>query len=259
MPLVYLAFNLYFTVLVALSARSLFGTGFGAALGMTILAWGASLFGASLIGFLGSLLYLVMSPFVLFFLYLLFASDLSSVGEGLRSRQRFQQQLEISTTNPHDADAQYQLGLIYQKRRQYSAAVERFERAIKIDSTLADAEMQLGVIARAQNRIDDAIAHLERAAALDDKLSQSEVWRELGASYLASSRTDDAAAALAKFTSRHSYDPEGLYWYGKALAAMGHPAEARGMFERAVEAVRTLPSHRRAQVRAWAGRARKEL
>jgi len=203
--------------------------------------------------------YYLMSPFLLYYGYTLFASDVRSLGDGLRSRQHFQQQLEIATTNPRDADAHYQLGLIYQKRRQWTEAIVRFEKAVEIDPGEADPHYQLGRIARAQKRFDDAIGHLKTAAELDDKLSQSDVWRDLGAAYFESGMVQEAAAALEKYTDRRSYDPEGLYWYGRALATLGRKDDAREMFQRAVDAVKTMPSHRRAEVRTWGSQSKGEL
>jgi tetratricopeptide (TPR) repeat protein len=258
-PPVYLAFNLYFAVLVAFGVRTIFGVGLVAAVGITALAWIVAVFATGALGFLGPAPYFLMSPFVLYYLYSMFGSDVRSLGEGMRSRQHFQEQLQIATNNPHDADAQYQLGLIHQKRRQYSEAITRFERAIEIDPTFADAHMQLGVIAREQYRFDDAIRHLAKAATLDDKLAQNDVWRELGAAYFGASQANEAMAALAKFVERRPYDPEGLYWYGRTLAQLGRSVEAREMFERALEAVNTMPSNRRALVRRWGRQAQAEL
>ena len=259
-PLAYLAFNLYFVALTALGVRTVFGTGLGASAAMAALGWGAGVLGAGLLAAIGSALGFLMSPFLLYMVYVLFASDLRSFGEGLRSRQHLQQQLEIATNNPHDADAHYQLGLIYQKRRQYSEATAHFERAIQIDpEDEADAHYQLGRIALEQERFEDAIRHLNNAAAIDDKLALSDVWRDLGAAYLGASRSDEAAAALEKYTQRRPYDPEGLYWYGETLARKERHAQAREMFERCVEAVRTTPANRRAQVRRWGSQAQAEL
>jgi hypothetical protein len=50
-----------------------------------------------------------------------------------------------------------------------------------------------------------------------------------------------------------------LYWFGKTLKQLSHAAEAKEMFERCIEAVRTMPAHRRAQIRGWATRAKSEL
>lgn len=258
-PAVLIPANLYFAILAAFSVRSLFGVGFGPAIGLSLLGCAAGIAGVALSDFAGPLKYYAMSPFLLYYAYMMFGSDLRSLGEGLRSRQHLQQQLELATTNPRDADAHYQLGLIYQKRRQYTDAAARFQRAIEIDPSEADAHFQLGRIAREQERYDDAIRSLSAAAALNDKLSSSEVWRELGAAYFGASRFDEAAAALEKYTGRRAYDPEGHYWRGRTLAALNRSSEAREAFQACVEAVDTMPKHRRAEVRKWKGLARKEL
>jgi len=258
-PMVYLAFNVYFVGLLAFGVRAVYGAGFGAALGITVLAWIAGAIGAVLLAVVGPALGYLASPLVLYYLYITFGSQMRGFGDGLKSRQHFRQQLEMATANPHDADAHYQLGLIYQQRRQYSDAIARFQRAVEIDKSFADAHLQLGVIAREQGQFDEALQHLTIAASLDDKLAQSDVWRELGAAYLGANRIEQAAQALAKYVGRREYDPEGLYWYGMVLKKTGHAAEARQMFERCIEAARTMPSHRRAQVRQWGSRAKSEL
>ena len=258
-PPIFLAVNFYFAVLAALGVRTVFGTGFGAAVGMAAAGWMAGVLGAGLFAILGSILYYLMSPLLLYIIYVFFASDMRSFGEGLRSRQHLQQQLEIATTNPHDADAHYQLGLIYQKRRQYTEAVARFRRALEIDPTLADAHYQLGRIAIEQERYADANHHMQETAALDDKFALSDVWRDLGAAYFGAGRIEDAETVLAKYIGRRPYDPEGLCRYGKTLARLERKTEARELFERCVEAVRTMPANRRAQVRKWGSQAKSEL
>lgn len=256
---VFIAATVYFLILAALSIRTAFGIGFGAAAGLSLAAMATALVGGAAFAVVGGALRFLASPLVLYFLYLMLGSDVRSLGQGLRSRQHLRHQLEIATNNPHDADAQYQIGLIHQKRHQYSEALARYTRAVEIDRDLTDAHFQLGVIARLQGRFDDAIRSLELAARQDDKHSTSDVWRELGAAYFGAGRIPEAAAALARFTDRREYDPEGLYWYGKTLLRLERPAEARQMFERAAEAARTMPRHRRAEVRKWGSQARSEL
>jgi tetratricopeptide (TPR) repeat protein len=258
-PAVYAAFNAAAALLTAIAVRTFYGAGFPASIGLTALSWSAGAASAYLIGLAGGAMYFLASPLVLFYLYMAFGQNLRSLGDVLRNRQHFRRQLEIATNNPHDADAHFQLGLIHQGRRQLSEAASRFTQAVKIDPQMADAHLQLGVIAREQGRINDAIDHLKIAATIDDRLSQSEVWRELGASLFAAGRFEDARAALDKFTARREYDPEGLYWFGKTLKQLGDTTRAREMFHRAIEAARTMPAHRRAQVRVWASRSRSEL
>lgn len=256
---VFAAAGVYFLALTSIAIRTALGTTLGSAIGLTLAGSAAAVVGAGFFGVVGSSLYFLASPFVLFYAWRMLGSEVSSLGDGLRTRQHLRQQMEIATTNPRDADAHYQLGLIYQQRRQYTEAIARFQKAIEIDPTEADAQFQLGRIAREQGRFDDAIRLLKTAAGLNEKLSSGEVWRELGAAYFGAARLEEASAALAKYTERRSYDPEGLYWYGKTLAGLGRFAEAREVFGQCVEAVDTMPKHRRAEVRKWKGLAKTEL
>ncbi len=254
-----IASAVYFAIMAALGLRTMLGIDYPPALGLAIVGCVGAMLGLAVFEVAGPLRSYALSPFLLYYAYIMFASDMRSLGDGLRSRQHMRQQLEISTNNPRDADAHYQLGLIYQNRRQFTEAISRFKRSIEIDPKEADPQYQMGRIARQQKRIDEAIGYLATASALDDKLAQSDVWRELGAAYFEAGKTEEAAAALAKFTDRRPYDPEGLYWYGRALAKLGRNKEARENLETAIESVKTMPPHRRAEVRQWGRAAKSEL
>jgi tetratricopeptide (TPR) repeat protein len=237
----------------------IFSTGYGQAAGVAAGAWAGSIGGLCLYFAVGSGLVWIASPCLLYYLYASIQPGMRAIGGGFRSRQSFKRYLESSTINPRDADSHYQLGLIYQDRRQFAHAAERFEKAIEIDPGSADAHYQLGRIARQTERFDAALAHLSKAARLDDRCSTSEVWRELGATYLLSDRPDDARKALSKYLERRPYDPEGQFWYGKTLLKLGSPDAARQAFTEAVEAARTMPCNRRHQVSTWGSQAAKEL
>ncbi len=258
-PALFIAGLAYFLILTSCCVRTLFGSSIIAAAGGSVAGCAAAAGGLVIYSAVGSVGYYFASPWMLYFLYILFWSDVRSVGEGIRSRQHLRRQLEIATTNPRDADAHYQLGLIYQQRRQLTEATMRFERAIEIDPTEAEPFLQLGRIERERGDYDKAIEHLRKAASLNDKVGSSEVWRELGAGYFQSNRLQEAGEALEFYTARRSYDPEGLYWYGKALHALGKETQAREAFENCVEAVRTMPPHRRRQLRRWGTLAETEL
>jgi tetratricopeptide (TPR) repeat protein len=167
--------------------------------------------------------------------------------------------MEAATINPRDAGAHYQLGLILQYRRQYAEAISRFQRAVQIDKDETDAHFQLGRIAREQNRLQDAINHFAVALEQDDKHAHNEIWREVGATYLAASMFTEAGDALQTFVERRPYDPEGLYYYGKTLERLGEPQQALEVFERCVEAVKTMPYYRHGEQRKWHKLARERL
>jgi cytochrome c-type biogenesis protein CcmH/NrfG len=208
---------------------------------------------------LGGIQYIFLSPFMLIMLYPVLRSYADGFGNGLRSRQNFRRNLEASTLNPHDADAQYQLGLIYQDRRNYSEAIARFSKAAQIDPSDPGAHYQLGVIAREQNRFEDALGHIGKAHALDQKHSSSEVWRDLAATNFALGNLEQARTQLETYVERREYDPQGLYWLGRVYKSLSRPADARSAFERAIEAAKTAPPHLRRQTAKWNSQSRSEL
>ncbi|MEW6207312.1 MAG: tetratricopeptide repeat protein, partial [Acidobacteriota bacterium] len=205
------------------------------------------------------LLWLLASPCIFYLIYSSIRSGLGDVDSAFRSRQSFRRSLEAATINPRDAEAHYQLGLIYQYRRQYSEAINRFKKAIEIDPSETDAHFQLGRIAREQGRLQDAIEHFNTTVAQDDNHSHSEIWREIGATYADAGMFEDARSALDTYIERRPYDPEGLYLMAQTLNRLDQKVEAREMLERCLESVRTMPFYRRGAVRKWGRLAQKQL
>lgn len=244
----WLASAICFGLLMALGLRMLFGTRYAKGLAMVTVAALSFSVQAKLFSTVSPYLF---SPFLLFYAFMMFRGDIGDIGFSLRQRQGFRRSMEAATINPRDASAHYQLGLIYQYRHQYTEAIARFQKAVEIADDETDAHFQLGRIARAQNRLQDAINHFSVVLEQDDKHTQSEIWREIGATYLAASMFTDAKDALAKFIDRRPYDPEGLYYYGKTLEQLGQREEACEMFGRCVEAVKTMPSYRYREQRKW--------
>src|SRR5262249_31155936 len=163
-------------------------------------------------------------------------------------RQSFRRHLDSCTINPRDAEAHYQLGLIYQQRRQYAQAASHFKRAVEIDPKERDANYQLGQVARQEGRLQDAINHFSTVVAQDDKFRQSEIWREIGATYLAAGMYDEALTVLEKYVERRAYDPEGHYHLGETLRNLGRTPEASAHYKQCIEAVKTMPYYRRNEV-----------
>ncbi len=260
-PVVYLliAAVLYFALLMFFAVRTVFGVENGIAAAVVSLSWIPLAAAAFVWGPLSHLLGMLASPFFLFFAWYYLGSELSGLGAGLRSRQSFRRMLEAATVNPHDGEAQYQLGLIHQQRHQYTEATARFQKAIAIDPTLTDAHFQLGRMAREQGRLRDALAHFQTVIGQDEKHSFSETLRELGGIYVAARQYADARNELAIYTERRPYDPEGLYYYGQALEGLGETAAARDAYARAVEADRTAPRYRRRYTARWSRLAQKQL
>jgi len=249
----------YYADLVFFAVRTVFGASNGTSAGIVGLSWIPLVAAVLLREPLSMIFGLLASPFFLFFAIYYLGAEFRRLGDGLRAGQNYRRMLEAATVNPHDGEAQYQLGLIHQQRRQTSEAVRRFEAAVAIDATETDAHFQLARIFRDQGRLDDALSHLQTVLAQNEKHSFSEVHRELGAIYLGLGRVDDAARHLAIYTDRREYDPEGLYLYGQALERLGPPAEARDLYVRAVDAARTAPRYRQGIVGKWSRLAQKAV
>jgi tetratricopeptide (TPR) repeat protein len=248
---------LYFAVLVFFAVRTVFGTGNAASLTIVALSWIPLAAAVVLREPLSFAFGMLASPFFLFFIIYYLGAEFRRLGEGLRASQNYRRMLEAAAVNPHDGEAQYQLGLIHQQRRQYTEAIRRFEAAVAIDPTETDAHFQLGRIARDQGRVDEALKRFEIVLRQDAKHSSNEIHRELGSVYLALGRVEEAERELALYTDRREYDPEGLYWYGQVLERLGRKAEAREVYGRAVEAARTAPRYRRHIVGRWSRLAQK--
>ena len=195
------------------------------------------------------------SPFLLFILFMLVRGYVSGVLRSQRARESFKQNLEAATLNPADASAHYNLGLIHQQRGELDAARERFERAIQIDAEEIDAHYQLGRIALQQKRFADAVRHFEQVVARDPSHSQHEVWREVGATYIAAIQFEDARDALERFLEKRPSDPEALYLMGRAHAGLGHRREAASSMQACIEAVKTAPAYKYRADKRWLNEA----
>ncbi|MEO6392932.1 MAG: tetratricopeptide repeat protein [Pyrinomonadaceae bacterium] len=254
--LIWVVATVWFAVLATVILRTVYGCSYGKAAVAVMAAGPAVAVGARLFGYFSSVL---CSPLLLIYLWFIARNEMSSIGTSYRQRQNFRRYLESSTINPRDADAHYQLGLIHQQRRQEAEAEACFRRAIAIDSSEVDARFQLGRLARKRSQWQEAIDHFSVVVAENDQYAQGEIWREVGATYLGAGMIEEARAALEKYVERRAFDPEGLYYLGETLRKLGRVDEAASMFERCLEAVKTMPNFRYSEVRRWSKLAREQL
>jgi Flp pilus assembly protein TadD len=249
----------YFLILAACVLRTVPGGAFSSAM-IAAAGGAAACAGAGMVaGMVGFGMFGFATPCVAYWLYLRFGSSVAGLGSGLSHQQNFRRHLEATTLNPRDADAHYQLGLIYLQRRNAAEAEARFRRAVEIDPEDADYLLALGRLFRESGRAEEAAPLVEHAVRLNRKAGNGEVLREMGAVKLALGDAGEALRHLEPYVAQREYDAEGLVYYGQALARAGRSAEARTAFERAIEAAHTAPSYRRGQVRPWRDRAREEL
>ncbi len=198
---------------------------------------------------------ILASPFLLLMLFLLLRGYVGEFTRTQRARESFRQNLEAATLNPADASAHYNLGLIHQQRGELEQARERFERAVQIDDDEIDAHYQLGRIARQQKRLAEAVKNFEQVVSRDRSHAQNEVWREVGATYLAAGQFEDSRNALEQFLEHRPSDPEALYLMGRAHAGLGHQREATSSMQACIEAVKTAPAYKYRVDKRWLNEA----
>jgi predicted negative regulator of RcsB-dependent stress response len=251
---------LLFGFFMIFALRTVLGANYAAAILTVCVAWLAFTVGMYVFRNLSPWLF---SPFLLFYAYMYFGGRLSGevrgFGNAFRQRQNFKRFLHNATVNPRDADAHVQLALIYLQRKQDAKAMEHLRQAFAIDPEEIDANYELGKIARRKNELQQALDHFSVVVEQNDKHNLSEIWREVGATYLDAGMLKEAREALETFTARRPFDTEGLYYFGRVLKALGEHEKAREAFQQAVESAKTSPGYRRHEIRQWGKLAQKEI
>jgi len=241
----------YFIFLIVLAAHAVLRVGYGGATGVVALA-SLSLFALPL---LPRLLFILTSPFLLILVIILLRNFLGDMVSSQRAREDFKRNLEAATLNPADASAHYNLGLIYQQRRQYEEAKASFARAIEIDPEETDAHYQLGRIAREEGRLAEAISYFDAVVSRNPEHSQSEAWREIGWTYFQARQYEDARTAFERFIEKRPSDAEARYRYGLTLHQLGRYDDAAAEMRACIEAVRTSPAYKYRAEKHWASEA----
>ncbi len=256
----WLASGLLFGLLTVFAVRTVLGVNYGSAVLVVAVAAFAFPLGMYVFRYVSPHLF---SPFLIIMAVLYFGGFLSSeargFGNAFRQRQNFKRFLHNATVNPRDADAHVQLALIYLQRKQDAKALEHLNKAFEIDPEEIDANYELGKLARRERCLQDALNHFSVVVEQNDKHALSEVWREIGATYLEAGMHKEALDALETFTARRPFDAEGLYYLGKVYKATGEHDKAREAFQQAVDAAQNSPDYRRHEIRHWGKLAQKEI
>jgi lipoprotein NlpI len=171
----------------------------------------------------------------------------------------FQRQLHALTVNPQDADAQYQLGFIYLKRRDLDAARRYFEGALRIDPADAEYHYYLGRTHELRGDWSQAMEQYEETYRLKPDYGLGDIFREVGKGYLHMGNVEKAIEFLNFFLSKRGSDPEGRYWLAVALQKTGDIEQMGMQLNMIVEQARSNPRFFRKENRQWIYRARQMI
>lgn len=195
--------------------------------------------------------YLAMSPFILVILFFIFRGVWRDWSSTRDARLKYEQNLKASTLNPADGEAHLNLGIILEERGETAEAVEHYRKAVEINPDEADAHFRLGCIARREKRYAVAIDHFNSVVGVDENHAQSEIWREVGATYLDAGQLEDARSAFERYADRRPTDAEGLYFLGVTLARLNLVDEAREVMRNVVDTVQSAPSFKFRREQRW--------
>ena len=170
--------------------------------------------------------------------------------------REYRRHLNALTLNPQDADAQYQLGLIYLKRRNLDGARGYFERALKIDPDDADYHYFLARTYELKGEWSHALEQYEETYQLNPEYGLGDIFREVGKGYLHTGNAEKAIEFLNFFLSKRGSDPEGRYWLAVALQKTGNTEQMRVQLHMITEQARSNPRFFRKENREWVYRAR---
>ena len=110
------------------------------------------------------------------------------------AEQEFKTEL---TSNPWDADSEYELGEAYRLETKLEPAEEHYRRSIQIDPNLGAAQTALGDLLVSKGKPEEALSYLEAGVRLD--ADDETAHYELSRAYAAMGRQEDAKREMGLF------------------------------------------------------------
>ena len=127
------------------------------------------------------------------------------------AEQEFKTEL---TSNPWDADSEYELGEAYRLETKLEPAEEHYRRSIQFDPNLGASQTALGDLLLSKGRPEEALPHLEAGVRLD--ADDETAHYKLSRAYAAMGRQEDAKREMDLFlklrqehASSHPASPDG--------------------------------------------------
>lgn len=166
------------------------------------------------------------------------------------------QSLQALASNPQDAKAHYQLGLVHLARGNPAAAQGYFASAVRIAPQKPEYHYGFGRACALKGAWPEALEHYEEAHRIDPDCSRGDLMRAMGKAYVHAGCAEKGRELLDSFLARRDSDPEGRYWYAVALRETGEAELARFQLTRILEQARVNPRGFRKRNREWIHRAR---
>ncbi len=205
------------------------------------------------------LLALVILLVLYFFLDRRYVGFLPGVTARFRTGREIRRLKREVMLNPHNAQAQSDLGRNLVKVKRYQEGVGCLEKAVEKMSDIPETRFYLGVGYLNLGELDKARTQLEAAIELDPRYGYGEAYLKLGDLGMLAKDLDGALAGYEAFTGIHTSSSEGFYKLGEVWLARGDGSKAREQLEKAVLAFRGSPPHKKRIDRPWYWKARSKI
>ncbi len=110
-----------------------------------------------------------------------------------KALEKYQEALQIV---PDNVNILFNLGRLYQNRKDYAHAIEYFDKVIKIDPSDFGALMSLGYAYLVQEKFSEAIPYYQKAVEL--KADNVNAWNSLGTALIRAGRVEEGKKAYDK-------------------------------------------------------------
>jgi len=139
---------------------------------------------------------------------------------------------KILAQNPRNADALHLLGALELQRRNLTAAIEYFDRAVEIDPNRAAFFSNRGIALQDMNRFDEALLSYERALAISPE--NPDVLNNRGSALRALRRFDEALSSYDRALAMRPDYAEAHNNRGNVLRDLKRPGDALGSYDSAL-------------------------
>ena len=103
---------------------------------------------------------------------------------------------ETIKSNPEDADAHFNLGVLYEKKMKFKDAISEYQQAIKIKPGFVDAHINLSLVYTERDMFGESINELKQVLKMDPQ--NVDAHKYLGRSYYKTGLLQDALVEFKK-------------------------------------------------------------
>jgi Flp pilus assembly protein TadD/peroxiredoxin len=140
--------------------------------------------------------------------------------------------LQVIATDPHNADAFYNLGTLRLGQNDFAQARQHFDQALRLKSNYPEAWNNLGMMAAQQGNSDEAIRDFQKS--LEQRPEYATAFLNLGNVYRRKQDFEDARKCFDEAIRIQPDNPEVNYSFGMLYAQQGQLEKASGYLERAI-------------------------